>query len=345
MFNYQDPGGKLKPAKALNNYRQLVHAQYRDQAKRPGSAFTLLEAFAELPAGTAPREDAVEWLAFPRRFNASNEQIDTDRFRFQDEYVEWRVEKSAGKLKQVTFTTDFLEYYEALAMVGVNELIAGIQAVIPGANPKVAELFGPGADPSGVLPESRAARFRNFARQNPWNNGTKGILCLGQQFNTLSALFNLVGPGAVVNLNVDPSQICGTLGGFCGADRNSDPNIATAVQNLARTKRGLALRDPVGIEIVKLIGVWKRNGIQIDINGPGQSPIWSVTRTGRRAVLKNVAGLTVDDDPITSGSQVAARLRVRAVVVSAAEADLPDWSRVGQENSTRMDQVAAGGAS
>src|SRR5262245_22088982 len=124
MFAYKDPGGTLKPAKALNNYRQLVHAQYRDQAKRTGSAFTLLEAFGEMSGGATPREDAVEWLAFPARFNASNDQIDSDRFRFQDEYVEWRVEKSAGKVKQVTFTTDFLEYYEALAMVGVDELIA-----------------------------------------------------------------------------------------------------------------------------------------------------------------------------------------------------------------------------
>src|SRR5689334_20694081 len=145
MFNYTDPGKTLKPAKALNNYRQLVHAQYRAQAKRTGSAFTLLEAFGEMPAGKTPREDAVEWLAFPRRFNASNEAIDGDRFTFQDEYVEWRVEKAAGRVKQVTFTTDFLEYYEALAMVGVNELVAAIKAVIPAANPKPAELFGPGS--------------------------------------------------------------------------------------------------------------------------------------------------------------------------------------------------------
>ena len=342
MFNYKDPGGALKPARALNNYRQLVHAQYREQAKRASSAFTLLEAFAEMPVGTAPREDPVEWLAFPRRFNVGNDQIDTERFQFQDEYVEWRVEKAAGKVKQVTFTTDFLEYYEALAMVGVNELVAGIKAVILNANPKPAELFGAGGDLATALPESRAARFRNFAQQNPWNNGTKGILCLGQQFNTLGALFNLVGPGAVTNLNVDASQICATLGNFCGPDRNSDPNIATGVQNIARAKRGLALRDPVGVEIVRLTGVWKRNGTEIDINNPAQSQIWSVTRTGRRAVLKNVAGLTVDDDPITSGSQVAARLSVRAVVVSAPESDLPEWSRVGQESSARLNQLAAG---
>src|SRR5262245_60356062 len=162
MFNYKDPGGTLKPAKALNNYRQLVHAQYRDQAKRTGSAFTLLEAFTELPAGTLPREDSVEWLAFPRRFNVSNDQIDKDRFKFQDEYVEWRVEKAANKVKQVTFTTDFLEYYEALAMVGVAELVAGIKAVIPNANPTLSELFGSGSNPTNASPESRAARFRNF---------------------------------------------------------------------------------------------------------------------------------------------------------------------------------------
>lgn len=340
MFDYTDPGSTLKPPKALDNYRQLVHAQYRLQAKRPRSAFTLLEAFGELPAGATAREDAVEWLAFPIRFNVGNDEIDANRFRFQDEYVEWRAEKAAGKLKQVTFTTDFLEYYEALAMVGVNELVAAIKAVIPDANPKPAELFGPGANPDTTSSESRSRRFRDFAQKNPWNNGTKGILCLAQEFNTLGALFNLVGPAAVPNVGIDAGQTCSTLGSFCGADRNSDPNIATAAQNLARAARGIALRDPAGVEIVRLTGVWKRNGTQIDINAPAQSDIWSVTRTGRRASLKNVAGLTVDDEQLTSGSQVAARLSVRAVVVSAPEAQLPDWSRMGRENSARLDQLA-----
>ena len=95
---------------------------------------------------------------------------------------------------------------------------------------------------------------------------------------------------------------------------------------------------------MRLTGIWKRNGVQIDINSSSQNGgLWTITRTGRRAVLKNAAGLTVDDEAITTGAQVANRLRVQARVVSAVEAQLPEWSRVGQENSVRLNQVASAG--
>ena len=344
MFNYKDPGGSLKPAKALTNYRQSLHEQYRMHAKNPNSAFTFLEAFLEMSPGKVPQEAAVQWSAFPITATGTNAEIDDRRFDFQDEYVEWRVERSAGKVKQVTFTTEFLEYYEALASVGLAELVAGIKAVIPTANPKATELFGAGFNPATSTPVGRASRFRSFAKQNPWNNGTRGILCLAQQFNTLGALFNLTGPAAIVNTSVSPGAICGTLGNFCGPNRNSDPSIATAVQNLSRANRDLSLRDPVGIEIITLSGIWKRNGTQIDINDPAQNGgLWVISRTGRRAVLKNASGLTVDGETISTGAQLAIRLRVQARIVSALEADMPEWSRIGQEGSVRLNQVGGAG--
>jgi hypothetical protein len=255
--------------------------------------------------------------------------------------VEWQVERAAGKVKRVTFATEFLEYYQSLAAVGLPELIAGIKAVIPTANPKAAELFGPGFNSATSSAEGRSAAFRNFARNNPWNNGKKGILCLAQEFNTLGALFNLTGPSAVVNKSIPAGAICSTLGNSCGPDRNSDPSIATAVQNLARAKRSLTLRDPVGIEIVSLGGIWKRNDTQFDINDPAQNGgLWKVTRSGRRGVLLNAAGLTVDGESITSGAQIANRLKVQARVISALETDMPEWSRVGQEDSIRLNQIA-----
>jgi hypothetical protein len=343
MFPYSDPGKTLKPAKALANYRMLLHIQYRQSAKLPQSAFTLLEAFQEVPPAkqeTAP----VEWVAFPKSALATNAQIDADRFQFQDEYVEWRVETAGGKVQQITFTTDFLEYYEALAMASAAALRTAIRAVVPGANPKVAELFGPGPNPATLAPEARARRFREFAKQNPWNNGQKGILCLAQQFNTLGALFNLVAPAAVPNLTVEPGAVCGILGSGCGPDRNSDPSIATAAQTLARGGRGLSLADPVGIEIVRLGGIWRLNGQELDINDPTRNQgVWTVTRGGRRAVLTVMPGLLLDDAPVTAGAQVAAALRVRASVVSAAEADLPEWARMGQESPQRGDPGARGG--
>jgi hypothetical protein len=80
MFPYSDPGKTLKPAKALANYRMLLHIQYRQSAKLAQSAFTLLEAFQEVAPEkqeTAP----VEWVAFPEKCAGhQNAQIDADRF-------------------------------------------------------------------------------------------------------------------------------------------------------------------------------------------------------------------------------------------------------------------------
>ena len=64
MFAYTNPSGTLKPVKALTNYRSRPPA---DPASTPlaGSAFTLLEAFGEVPAAQQ-RVDTVGWPAFPK---------------------------------------------------------------------------------------------------------------------------------------------------------------------------------------------------------------------------------------------------------------------------------------
>ncbi|MGH9673002.1 MAG: hypothetical protein ACRD44_07455, partial [Bryobacteraceae bacterium] len=329
MFLYTDSGKTLKPVKALSNYRLLLHGEYVSFARLARSAFTLLEAFADVPAGRKTTHD-VEWIAFPKSAGAGNAEIDTERFRFQDEYVEWAVTRSAGKIRQVTFTTEFLAYYEALAMAGAAALIAAIQAAIPGSNPKKADLFGPGFDPDTASEMSRRGRFASRAQQNPWINGTKGILCLGHRSSTLGALFDLVAKAAIPNPAVPSGDICPSLGGSCVPERNSDPSVAAAVQSLARNGRSLSLTDPAGIEIVRLSGVWRIKDQEIDINDPAaNSGAWTVSRGRKRGVLKVTPNLFLDDEPVTSGAQVAASLRVKASVVSAADTDLPEWSRMG----------------
>jgi len=345
MFAYTDPSGTLKPAKALANYRGRLHAEYRQHAKLAGSAFTLLEAFGEVPPGQQ-RVDTVRWIAFPKTAQAPNATIDSDRFGLQDEYVEWRVERdAAGAVTRVTFTTEFLEYYEALAMASHAALVAAIKAVIPGAAPTATDLYGAGFTVTGSAPEARARAFRGNAQSNPWNDGTKGILCLAQQFNTLGALFNLGGHAAVPKPNLAVGAVCASIGNFCGPTRNSDPSISAAVQTLARASRGLSFADPVGITLEALGGIWRIGEAQIDINDPNTNQgAWTITRGGRRATLTVVPGLVLDDEKIQSGAQVAAVLSVIAQAVSAAEADLPAWSRVGQEQSQRLNEVASAGA-
>jgi len=344
MFAYTDHGKTLQPARALENYRLALHLEYSQSARLPDSAFTLAEAFDEVPAAKA-QTAGVEWAAFPRAALATNAEIDASRFQLQDEYVEWAVDKANGRIQRISFTTEFLAYYEALARVGSDELIAAIKAVIPTAQPQVSELFGPGFVTASATENARAGRFRAFAQQNPWINGKKGVICLAHKSSTLSALFRLVDVAAIPNPKVQPGAICTTLAGNCVPERNSDPNIAAAVQSLARNDRSLTLADPVGIEVASLAGIWRVGGHIIDINDrEANAGLWKVTRGGRRAELTVPADLLLDDVPIGSGAQVAAALRVKASIVSAANVDLPDWARVGQERSQRLADIATGGA-
>lgn len=334
MFSYSDPGGTLQPAQALENYRLALEMQYQTGDRLDDSAFTLLEAFDAVPAARRSVTH-VGWQAFPRKATASNAQIDQNRFTLQDEYVEWGVERAGSRVERVTFTTEFLAYYQALAQAGTAAVVTAIQAVIPGANPTNAELFGPAVSPNlGTL--ERARRFVSFAQRNPWVNGQKGIICLAHESNSLLALFRLVDIAAVRNPAVQPADICGALDDFCDPRRNSDPVIAAAVQQIARDDRSFSLADAVGIEIATLGGIWRRGNRTLEINDSAANDnLWTVTRSRRRGELTVPPDLLLDDQPITSGAQVAAALRVQASVVSASNADLPEWARIGKEGMKR----------
>lgn len=331
MFDYTDPTGTgiLAREQALLNYQILVDAQYKEFARLASSAFTLLDAFE----GLQPQEDSISWIAFPRTAQATNAQIDSSRFTHQDEYVEWRVERTNGRPSRITFTTEFLEFYQALAERGADSLRRAIQDAIPGANPTDAELFGPNFRPANATPTSRGLTFRARAARNPWNNGTKGILCLTQQFNTMGALFRLLGDCGIPREG--PSNaVCGNVGGSCGPDRNSDPAICQATQDFARIPRGVSLQDPAGIRIQQLQGIWKIDGQQIDINDQENNQgVWKITRNGRRATMDLTTGITMGDDVITSGAEVSTQLLVSATVLSVPDAQLPEFAKAGHESS------------
>jgi hypothetical protein len=338
MFEYIDPVGRdfLSSPAVAAAFRAKTQGVYEQFARRPQSAFTWLEAFQNLADGQAPQSSSVVWLAFPLLAAATDAEIDRDRFRWQDEYVEWRTETTNGAVTRVIFTTEFPEYFEAFAQVGTAFLVDAVKDAIPGATPTVAELFGPGENPDGLPAVARANRFRNHLRSNPWNNSQKGILCLTQQFNTLGALFNLVTECGVQQAQGSPEDTCALVGGACGPGRSSDPNICAAAQRAVRNNTAITLQDPAGVRILRLEGVWRVNEQQIEINDPAQNQsVWEVSRNGRRAVLTVVNGLTLDGAPITSGTQVSRRLRVAADLLAAPEATLPDWARRGNESTSR----------
>jgi len=324
MINYVDPVGNgiLAAQGALANYRELVDSFYTSAANIGGTMFEKIERFP--PAATP---GSIPWPAFPLTALVSDLQIDQQRWEKQDEYVEWRVTRDAGgQVSTVTFTTELPEYYEALAEVSEAALVAGIQDAIPGAAPTTVELFGSGFDPALATPEDRASRFLARALSpsggkpaNPWNNGDKGILFLLQQFNTTGALFNLVARCAVPNPAIPAANQCAAVGGFCGPSRNSDPRICLAAQQQSRVPLAITLADSPGIHLVNLLGIWRLNGIQFDINDfTANHGIWKIDRSGHRGVLRIPANVTLDGDPVDTGAQVSRFLQVAANVLTVS---------------------------
>ena len=97
---------------------------------------------------------------------------------------------------------------------------------------------------------------------------------------------------------------------------------------------GITLADPTGIRIAKMRGVWKINGEVIDINNSATNQgAWTLSRNGRRAVLKVGSGLALGDDPIVTGAQVSRVLVVGANLLDAPENALPIWARTGNEGT------------
>lgn len=327
MFDYTDPTGSglLDSTGAITNYRQQLESFYDSFSQIQNTTFQKIESVN--PSLPSSRVDTIPWIAFPRTNLANDDrQIDRQRIRWQDEYVEWDVDRTGRRIDRITFTTEFVEYYQALAKVSRAALLDGIRDAIPGANPTNVELFGSNFNPANATPDARARRFRERATvtqssttvPNPWNSGRKGILCLSHRNNTLGALFNLVSRCAVPRIGAAPSDTCDLVGGACGAGRNSDPIVCTAAQNAAREPRDLTLVDPVGVKIIELRGIWKINGTQIDINDPSANQgAWTVSRNGRRGVLDLTSGLTLGDSHVRSGTEVSRQLVVGVDVLSS----------------------------
>jgi hypothetical protein len=331
MFNYVDPvGGNILAAQgALINYRELVDSFYMRAANIIGTKFQKLESFSLVTSIAS-----VSWPAFPLTAGASYLLIDQRRWELQDEYVEWQVVRDvSGQVTKITFTTELPEYYVALAEISETALVAGIKDAIPGAAPTTDDLFGPGFNPTVASPEERGERFRDQSLDqpsanrpprkppNPWTNGDKGILCLLQRFNSTGALFNLLGRCGVPNPDpgIPAASQCSVVGSFCGPARNSDPRICQAAQTASRVPLGISLADAPGINIDRLLGTWRINGVQIDVNDPTQNQgIWTVDRNGRRGTLRISPDVTLDGDSVDFGAQVSRVLEVSAKVVTAS---------------------------
>lgn len=156
MFPYQDPAGSkgLERQGALAGYRSKLQFRYEKAAAVQNTRFVPIERLSDsngsLKSGV--KTSRLTWSAFPeRRQGEVNQRVDRDRQSLQEEYVEWNVQSRSERIETITFCTEFPEYFEALADVNLEALVAEIRAVIPDANPTVQELLGQSAAPPALF--------------------------------------------------------------------------------------------------------------------------------------------------------------------------------------------------
>jgi hypothetical protein len=257
---------------------------------------------------TAP--DAVEavvtWTAFPNRLRSAIsdrqrwQRADADRDA-QDEYCEWSVSRDAtGRITRVTFTCEGPEYWEALARTAPDRALELYRAHI-GPAVRRTDLFGPDG---------------RYLRRNRWNDSTThGAMHLVQQANTLGAEIELAA-AATIRRVVGGRELTGAqeliaCAKYGVADRNSDPHIGEAVNEIARRKADVSLSDPVGIYFDDLAtDGWSAP------DGSDPKDFWTYERGDHdhpvRAVYEVptdrdfvVGDLTIHGRPVEFGAQIA----------------------------------------
>lgn len=248
-------------------------------------------------------------------------------YRPQDEYLEWASQRDAdGVIREIWFTCEGPEYW---FMIAENDwdLLVSLYAEIIGV-PKIK------INQSKLRFSSRLTRREVFSglqtrtfeegSYNPYNDyNIAGAVHLTQGANTLGAEISLAMAGSLIWGNPpktkDPDLIC--CGNYGSANRFSDPTIGKEVNDLARQKMFVTLRDPLGLYIASIAGNnftdWNGNPIT------GISQYFVPTRKSAdgsmilRAVFKVPAGvkrngvqarvgdLNYQGVPIETGGQVA----------------------------------------
>lgn len=260
---------------------------------------------------------AIAWTAFPATLleGATSEEQrwgDADASRdVQDEYCEWGVERDrGGVVTRVTFTTEVPEYFDHLAARDPDRLLATYRELV-GPHVRLEDLVVDGV----------------YRRDNVHNSATRGRPAhLMQTTNNLVAALVLAAEATVLRHDRDGEPVtsamalvrCGRLG---EPRRNSDPQIAAAVNDAAATGAEISLQDPFGLYLDRfLVGGLARP------DGGDPAEFWTVERGTPGHVLRasyavppghgfRVGDITADGRPIEFGAQLADRVRVRLTAV------------------------------
>lgn len=270
---------------------------------------------------------SIIWSAFPatisslhghgaRRWDiadaARSQEIDGVRLG-HDEYCEWGVERNRdGKVVRITFTTEVPEYWDRIAED--DELLLALYRELAGSEVQRDDLFDDGT----------------YLRRNRWNDvvGADGRsvparpIHLLHRDNTLDAAIKLARDATVLRHDRDGQPVldrhqlvrCSGLGEPL---RDSDPQIAQAVNDAVADGMEVTLKDPLGLYLDGL----QSAGI-VAPDGAAASEFWHVERGSKEHAVRAsfavpsekryvVGDLTIDGRRITRGGQIADKVRVR----------------------------------
>ncbi len=240
-------------------------------------------------------------------------RADRDR-HLQDEYCEWAVERNvARKITRITFTTEVREYFEHLNEHAEDRLLELYEEFV-GRNVPLRDLRNPDG---------------SYRRENPWNTSAPGRLVhLMHGPNSLHAAVNLVARATVLRVkngkpvtNRQELVRCAALGDPL---RNSDPQIASAVNVAAGQGNEITLADPLGLHLGRPLTAG-----MVTPDGTDAAEFWRIDRGDAEHTLRArfevpaqkkyvVGDIEIGGRPIQFGGQVADRIPVwvKAVVVS-----------------------------
>ncbi|MFF2041754.1 hypothetical protein ACFVVX_15070 [Kitasatospora sp. NPDC058170] len=263
-------------------------------------------------------EATVTWTAFPRIIKLTSigdlqrwKRADASR-DVQDEYCEWSVTRdTTGKITKVTFTCEGPEYWSLLAQTNPAAVLA---------------LYRTFVDPA-VQQDDLFGVDGSYNPLNRWNDSTShGAMHLIQRSNTLGAEIELAAAATIVRI-IDGEELtteqqliqCGMYG---VPERNSDPHIGGAVNEIARQKADISLADPVGLYF---------NDLSTDgwatPDGSDPKAYWTYVRGDAshpvRAVYEvpqdqgfTVGDITINGKPIQFGAQIADFITIKLTAVA-----------------------------
>jgi hypothetical protein len=282
------------------------------------------------PAGSP--EPMISWVAFPASLRATTpsaverwRRADRDR-GLQDEYCEWTVVRNgAGRITRVTFTAEVPEYWEHM---------------FESDPARVLRLYRRFVDPAVKLSDLRR-QDGSYKPDNRWNNSQPGRLVhLVQGSNTLGAAIDLVSRATVLRVkngkpvtNQQELVRCARLGDPL---RNSDPQIASAVNVAAREGSEITLADPLGIHLGRPLTAG-----MVTPDGADAARFWKIERGDEDHALRArfevpasrgyaVGDILLGGRPIEFGGQIADRVQVWIHAVITKGNHKPTPKRCGE---------------